>query len=79
MCSYNAVNGVPTCLDGHAQNTVLRGQFGFDGMIVSDCGALEDAWLNHNDVSALPLFILLLAFACKWPKMLFALVWSCNK
>jgi beta-glucosidase-like glycosyl hydrolase len=49
MCSYNAVNGVPTCLDGHAQNVILRQQFGFDGMIVSDCGAMDDAWRNHND------------------------------
>ena len=41
MCSYNAVNHLPTCLDGHAQNGILRGEFGFDGPIVSDCGARE--------------------------------------
>jgi hypothetical protein len=44
MCSYNAVNGVPTCLDGGAINGVLRSGLGFDGMVVSDCGAIEDAW-----------------------------------
>merc|ERR1719440_903597 len=43
MCSYNAVNGVPTCLDSHAQDDVLRGSFGFDGMIVSDCDSIADA------------------------------------
>jgi len=34
MCSYNAVNGVPTCLDGKAQNGYLRQQLGFKGLIV---------------------------------------------
>ena len=44
MCSYNSVNGVPTCLDKHAQMDVLRADFGFDGMVVSDCDAIADAW-----------------------------------
>jgi len=44
MCSYNAVNGVPTCLDGPAQNGILREEFNFTGMIVSDCDAIDDAW-----------------------------------
>ena len=35
MCSYNAVNNLPTCLDGHAQNGIRRGEFGFDGPIVA--------------------------------------------
>lgn len=26
-------------MDNHTQNTLLRGQLGFRGMIVSDCGA----------------------------------------
>jgi len=53
MCSYNAVNGVPTCLDQHAQNGILRESFGFDGMIVSDCDAIADAWEpnDHNYAS----------------------------
>ena len=53
MCSYNSVNGVPTCLDSHAQNTVLRERFGFAGMIVSDCDAIADAWEeNAHDYAA---------------------------
>ena len=30
MCSYNALNGVPTCLDARL-NRVLRSSWGFDG------------------------------------------------
>jgi beta-glucosidase-like glycosyl hydrolase len=41
--SDNAVNNVPTCMDGAAQNGVLRGEFGFDGLIVSDCDSIMDA------------------------------------
>jgi beta-D-xylosidase 4 len=48
MCSYNSVNGVPTCLDAHAQSEVLRRQFGFRGMVVSDCDAISDAWTSHG-------------------------------
>jgi beta-glucosidase-like glycosyl hydrolase len=45
------VNGVPTCLDGNAQNNVLRQGFGFDGLIVSDCDAIGDAWNGHSKVN----------------------------
>lgn len=48
MCSYNAVctpglNGsqcVPSCANDVFNNDILRGQLGFTGMIVSDCGAI---------------------------------------
>lgn len=29
MCSYNAVNGVPTCADDYLLQTVLRGYWGW--------------------------------------------------
>ena len=38
MCSYNAVNGVPSCANGKFQNDLVREQWGWDGFIVSDCG-----------------------------------------
>jgi beta-glucosidase-like glycosyl hydrolase len=41
MCSYNAVNGVPSCANGEFLNGVLREQYGFDGLVVSDCGAID--------------------------------------
>ena len=40
MCSYNAVNSVPSCANGVFNNEVLRDRLGFTGMIVSDCGAV---------------------------------------
>lgn len=42
MCSYNAVNDVPSCGNNLFMNVVARGQWGFDGYIVSDCGAIAD-------------------------------------
>ena len=42
MCSYNAVNGKPTCAHPELLNGVLRAQWKFDGFVVSD----YDAWKN---------------------------------
>ena len=35
MCSYNEVNGVPSCANDLFQNKVVRDQWGFTGFIVS--------------------------------------------
>jgi beta-glucosidase-like glycosyl hydrolase len=48
MCSYNAVNGVPSCANSLFQNEIARGEWGFDGFIVSDCGAIGDIMNNHR-------------------------------
>mgnify|MGYP000343610470 CR=1 FL=1 len=48
MCSYNAVNGVPSCANSFLMNTVARGQWGFDGAITSDCAAVSDIPQNHH-------------------------------
>lgn len=40
MCSYNALNGVPTCADTNLMNGVLKGQWNFSGFVVSDYDAL---------------------------------------
>jgi hypothetical protein len=37
----NAVNGVPSCANSEFLNGVLRDQYGFDGLVVSDCGAID--------------------------------------
>eukprot|EP01013_Petalomonas_cantuscygni_P003871 TRINITY_DN14118_c0_g1_i1.p1 TRINITY_DN14118_c0_g1~~TRINITY_DN14118_c0_g1_i1.p1 ORF type:complete len:810 (-),score=165.70 TRINITY_DN14118_c0_g1_i1:209-2638(-) len=48
MCSYNAVNGVPSCANDWLLKTVARGEWQFDGYITSDCGADFDVWGQHN-------------------------------
>ncbi|KAJ9673794.1 hypothetical protein PVL29_023379 [Vitis rotundifolia] len=41
MCAYNRVNGVPNCADFNLLSKTVRGQWGFDGYIVSDCDAVS--------------------------------------
>lgn len=48
MCSYNAVNGVPACADKVLMTDLVRKQWGFDGYIVSDCGAVADIIYHHH-------------------------------
>lgn len=50
MCSYNSVNGIPACLHAHLQRSVLRERWGFEGYLVTDCGALVDAYEGHGYV-----------------------------
>ncbi len=42
MCSYNRINGVPAAQDPWLLTTVLRDEWGFDGVVVSDWGAVDD-------------------------------------
>jgi len=41
MCSYNRVNGVYACENGHLLNDVLKGDWGFKGWVMSDWGAVH--------------------------------------
>ena len=42
MCSYNRINGVYASEDPWLLTTVLREEWGFDGVVVSDWGAVND-------------------------------------
>jgi beta-glucosidase len=42
MCSYNRLNGVYTSEDPWLLTKVLRDEWGFDGLVVSDWGAVND-------------------------------------
>jgi xylan 1,4-beta-xylosidase len=48
MCSYNKLNGVPTCADPSLLNGLLRDTWGFDGLVVADCDAVEDVCDTHH-------------------------------
>ena len=48
MCSYNAVNGVPSCANDWLLQTVLRDTWQFDGYVTSDCDADSDVYYSHH-------------------------------
>ncbi len=48
MSAYNAVNGVPCSVDSWLLTDVLRNEWGFDGYVTSDCGAVENVWRDHH-------------------------------
>jgi beta-glucosidase len=45
MCAYNAVDGQPACANTALLQERLRGKWGFDGHVVSDCAAVADFYL----------------------------------
>lgn len=46
MTSYNRINGVPASCNDTLLTTLLREEWGFDGFVVSDCGAVADSYVN---------------------------------
>jgi len=48
MCAYNAINGQPACANEFLLQDQLRGKWGFQGYVVSDCGAVRDIFTGHR-------------------------------
>src|SRR5262245_5593541 len=48
MCAYNRTNGEPCCANTHLLDDILRGEWGFQGYVVSDCGAIDDIYRRHQ-------------------------------
>jgi beta-glucosidase len=48
MCAYNAVDGVPACANTDLLQKYLRGEWKFQGYVVSDCGAIADIYRGHK-------------------------------
>lgn len=44
MGGYNRLNGTPLCTNEWLMRDVLRGKWHYDGIIVTDCWALNDCW-----------------------------------
>ncbi len=48
MSAYNAVNGEPCSASVELLQKILREEWGFDGYVVSDCGAIHDIHTHHK-------------------------------
>ena len=48
MCSYNAINGTPSCANQDLLVKQVRERWGFSGYVVSDCGAIDDISSEHH-------------------------------
>ncbi len=48
MTAYSGINGTPATANKYYITDVIRGQWGFDGYIVSDCGAVDDVFFEHK-------------------------------
>lgn len=48
MGAYNRINGEPCCASPTLIQDILRGEWGFTGHYVSDCGALDDIHKRHK-------------------------------
>ena len=44
MCAYNRLNGEPCCTNRHLLIDILRNRWHYDGILVTDCWALNDCW-----------------------------------
>ena len=57
MCAYSAYEGEPCCASNRLLVDILRNRWGFDGMVVSDCDAINDFYVKgrhetHPDAAA---------------------------
>ena len=51
MCTYNALNGVPTCADPWLLNDVLREHWGWtneEQWVTSDCDSIQNIYTPHH-------------------------------
>ena len=53
MCAYQRIDGDPCCGSNRYLRQILRDEWKFDGLVVSDCGAIDDFWREgRHGVSA---------------------------
>lgn len=48
MTAYNSVDGIPCTCNRHTLTDILRGEWGFDGFVVSDLVSIEGLWETHG-------------------------------
>lgn len=54
MSAYNRVNGKPASASDVLLEEILRKEFGHEGYVVSDCGAITDIYAHHKYVETKP-------------------------
>ncbi|KWX84742.1 glycosyl hydrolase family 3, partial [Paenibacillus riograndensis] len=48
MPAYNEIDGVPCTTNTALMEDILRGAWGFDGLVITDCGAIEMLAAGHD-------------------------------
>ena len=51
MCAYQRIDGDPCCGNARYERHILRDEWGFKGLITSDCGAIRDFLPRWHNVS----------------------------
>jgi beta-glucosidase len=54
MCAYNSINGQPACVNEFLLQDELRGKWGFQGYVVSDCEAVINIFRDHHFTKTQP-------------------------
>ncbi len=54
MCAYNRINGQPACANEFLLVDQLRRKWGFQGYVVSDCGAVTGILRGHHFTASQP-------------------------
>ena len=52
MCAYQRLDGDPCCGSQRLLQTILRDEWGFQYLVVSDCGAVSDFYESHKSSSS---------------------------
>lgn len=48
MCAYNRFEGDPCCGSNRLLMEILRGEWGYEGVVVADCGAIADFYRENG-------------------------------
>ena len=52
MCAYQRIDGKPCCGNARYERQILRDEWGFKGLITSDCGAINDFYVPGRHETA---------------------------
>src|SRR6266702_2847011 len=51
MAAYHEIDGIPVVADSYLMNGILRKEWGFQGFVLSDLGAIRRLWQDHHTAS----------------------------